>query len=60
MFEDLIDKMDVDDEVNNDVSKEEVIVDKLNDEWYINTIVTDIFQIEKSWNSDFETIKLLH
>ena len=42
MFEDLIDNMDVDDEVNNDVLKEEVIVDKLNDERCINTIVDNI------------------
>ena len=42
MFEDLIDNMDVDDEVNNDVSKEEVIVDKVNDERCINTIVDNI------------------
>ena len=52
MFEDLIDNMDVDDEVNNDVSKEEVIVDKLNDERCINTIVDNILNKYESLIED--------
>ena len=52
MFEDLIDNMDVDDEVNNDVSKEEVIVDKVNDERCINTIVDNILNKYESFIED--------
>jgi len=52
MFEDLIDNMDVDDEVNNEVSKEEVIVDKINDERCINTIVDNILNKYGSFIED--------
>ena len=52
MFEDLIDNMDVDDEVNNEVSKEEVIVDKMNDERCINTIVDNILNKYGSFIED--------
>ena len=52
MFEDLIDNMDVDDEVNNEVSKEEGIVDKMNDERCINTIVDNILNKYGSFIED--------